>query len=110
MKEYLNDEEVVKIETFCADTKMFEAVKKVLLQHIYSQGVMKPGVKHNPLQNRAFMLAQHATENPMTDEIMGQHIRGVWEGVNALESGYDELTKITSKKEEKEKEDANIAE
>lgn len=100
MRDYLSDLEVVKIETFCADKDMFEAVKKVLLQHIYDQGVMKPGQPHNPLKNRAFALAQYATENPMTDELMGQHIRGLWEGVNALESGYQELQNIKSKKGE----------
>lgn len=99
MQDYLSDIEVVKIETFCADKEMFEAVKKVLLQHIYDQGVMKTGEPHNPLKNRAFALAQHATENPMTDEIMGQHIRGLWEGVNALETGYNELTNIKSKED-----------
>ena len=110
MKDYLNDKEVTKIEAFCKDEEMFEAVKKVLLQHIYSQGVMKPGEKHNPLQNRAFALAQHATENPMTDEIMGQHIRGLWEGVNALESGYHELTQIKSKKTDIKRPTENEAE
>ena len=98
MQDYLTDLEITKIETFCADKDMFEAVKKVILQHIYSQGVLAKGVSHNPLKNRAFALAQHTTENPMTDEILGQHIRGVWEGVNALEGGYSELTNIKSKK------------
>lgn len=110
MQDYLNDLEIVKIETFCADKEMFEAVKKVLLQHIYSQGVMKPGEAHNPLKNRAFALAQHATDNPMTDEIMGQHIRGLWEGVNALESGYAELTNIKSNKGKAVKSPFNEAE
>lgn len=98
MQDYLTDVEVAKIEAFCADTDMYEAVKKVVLQHIYNQGVISKGLKHNPLKNRAFALAQHTTENPMTDEILGQHIRGVWEGVNALEAGYHELTNIKSKK------------
>ncbi len=110
MKDYLTDLEVVKIETFCADKEMFEAVKKVVLQHIYSQGVMKAGEAHNPLKNRAFALAQYATENPMTDEVMGQHIRGVWEGVNALEAGYQELTTIKSKKTDLKRKSVNEAE
>lgn len=108
--EYLTDLEKVKIETFCDDKDMFDAVKKVLLQHIYDQGVLKAGQAHNPLKNRAFALAQHATENPMTDEVLGQHIRGLWEGVNALETGYAELQKIKSQKEEAEPSPYNIAE
>lgn len=98
MNEYLTDLEVAKIEAFCSDKDMYEAVKKVLLQHIYEQGVLKQGIAHNPLKNRAFALAQHATENPMTDEILGQHVRGLWEGVNALESGYGELQNIKTEK------------
>jgi hypothetical protein len=108
--EYLTDLEIVKIEAFCADKEMFEAVKKVLLQHIYDQGVLKAGQGHNPLKNRAFALAQHATENPMTDEILGQHIRGLWEGVNALETGYAELKNIKSNKDDGQPSPYNIAE
>jgi len=99
MHDYLTEAEKLKIETFVADEKLSDAVKKVILQHIYSQGVIEKGVKHNPLHNRAFALAQHTTENPMTDEILGQHIRGVWEGVNALEGGFNELKNVASKKE-----------
>lgn len=96
MKELLTDLQVAKIEAFCADKDMYEAVKKVLLQHIYSQGVLVKGEKHNPLKNRAFSLVQLATSNPIPDEQLGAHLRGIWEGVNALESGYAELEKIKS--------------
>ena len=96
MQEYLNDLEIVKIEAFCADKDMYEAVKKVVLQHIYSQGTLKAGKPADPLKNRAFQLAQHCTENPVTNEAMGAQLRGVWEGVNALESGYSELKNIKS--------------
>jgi hypothetical protein len=97
MREYLSELEVEKIEKFCEDEVMFEAVKKVLLEHIYTQGVMEKGKSHNPLKNRAFSLVQLATENPIPDEQLGAHIRGIWEGVNALEHGYEELGKIKRK-------------
>lgn len=100
MQEYLTDTEVLEVERFCSNSVMFEAVKKVLLQHIYTQGVLKEGQSHNPLKNRAFMLVQLATQNPIPDAELGAHLRGVWEGVNALESGYNELGKIKSKKDE----------
>lgn len=109
-QDYLTDQEKTKIETFCKDEVLYEAVKKVLLQHIYSQGVLEKGVKHNPLKNRAFALAQHATENPMTDEILGQHVRGLWEGVNALESGYNDLRTIKSMSAEIKRKIINEAE
>lgn len=100
MQEFLSDIEIEKIELFCKDEVMFEAVKKVILQHIYSQGVMEKGKSHNPLKNRAFSLVQLATGNPIPDEQLGAHLRGVWEGVNALEHGYEELRKIKSTKGE----------
>lgn len=99
MKEYLTDLEIVEIERFCGNEVMFGAVKKVLLRHIYSQGVLVKGEKnHNPLKNRAFSLVSLATNNPIPDEQLGAHLRGIWEGVNALEGGYAELEKIKSDK------------
>lgn len=95
MKEYLSDLEIVKIEQFYADVEMREAVKKVILQHLYAQGVIKAGEKHNPLHNRALALVGSGAPN---DEL-GAQLRALWEGVNALETGFDELGKITSKKE-----------
>lgn len=88
---FLNDQEVTKVEAFCADEVMFEAVKKVLLQSIYSQGTLQAGVEAYPLKNRAFHLVQLATTNPIPDAELGAHLRGIWEGVNALESGFTEL-------------------
>ena len=103
--EYLNDLEVVEIERFCANEVMFEAVRKVILQHIYSQGVMSKGKKHNPLKNRALVLV----DSEVTNEKLGSKLRALWEGVNALEGGYEELTKIKSKKSEPKKEEENNA-
>lgn len=100
MQENLTDVQVAKIEAFCADTEMYNAVKAVLLAGLYSHGVIKAGHKHDPLQNGAFSLAALAIENPIPDEQLGQHIRGMWAGINALEVGYNRLSTITSKKEE----------
>lgn len=97
MKENLTDLEIAKIETFCKDQEMYEAVRKVILAGIYSHGVVEKGLKHNPLQNGAFSLAALSVNNPIPDEQLGQHIRGMWAGVNALESGFKQLRSITSK-------------
>ena len=104
-QEYLNEQEVLEIERFCANEVMFEAVKKVILQHIYSQGVMAKGKKHNPLKNRALVLV----DAEVTNEKLGSKLRALWEGVNALEGGYAELTKIKSKKSEAKSETTNEA-
>lgn len=99
MKEFLTDLEIAKVEAFCADGVMFEAVKKVLLQGIYSQGVIQKGFKHNPLENAAFNLASLAVQNPIPDEELGANIRGMWAGVNYLHNAMTDLEKIKLEKE-----------
>lgn len=90
MQNYLTDIEIAKIEAFNADTVMVQAVKKVLLQHIYSQGVIKKGEDHNPLKNRALVLVGGDVSN----EELGSQLRALWEGVNAIETGFNELELI----------------
>lgn len=97
--EYLTDLEKVKIETFCADKDMYEAVKKVLLACIYSHGVIEKGFEHNPLQNAAFNLASLAVANPIPDAELGANIRGMWAGVNYLKNGFDVLDSVKTEKE-----------
>lgn len=100
MNEFLTDLEKTKIEAFCADKDMFNAVKKVLLQSIYTHGTVGKGKIPNPLQNGAFALASVAMNNPIPDEQLGQHIRSMWAGVNALELGYNQLESIKLKQDE----------
>ncbi len=97
VKDYLTDQEIKKIEAFNSDSVLVEAVRKVLLQGLYTHGVLKKGQKHNPLQNGAYRLAGLAVENPIPDELLGQHIRGQFAGMNALENAFNDLEKITSK-------------
>lgn len=96
MKEQLSDLEILDIETFCTNERMFEAVRKGILAGLYSHGVVKAGFKHDPLQNGAFSLAAVSTNNPIPDEVLGQHIRGVWAGINALEVSLKALKNIKS--------------
>jgi len=99
MQEYLTDLEVSKIEAFCKDKDMYEAVKKVLLQGIYTHGVVKKGFKHDPLQNAAFNLASLSVQNPIPDKELGANIRGMWAGVNYLKNGFDSLDKVKAEVE-----------
>ena len=96
MQNILTDIEIAKIEAFNADSVMVQAVKKVLLQHIYSQGVITKGQDHNPLKNRALVLVGSDVSN----EVLGSQLRSLWEGVNALETGFSELELIKNKVEE----------
>ena len=98
--DFLTEAQKVKIEVFCKDTELVDGIKKVLLQHIYSQGVLEKGVDHNSLNNRAFSLVQLATTNPIPNEELGANLRGIWEAVNALEKGFHDLTNVKSEKRE----------
>lgn len=96
----LSELEITKIEQFCNDEVMFGAVRKVLLAGIYSHGVIKLGEQPDPLKNGALSLAALSTNNPIPDEVLGQHIRGVWAGLNALENAIIELKKIKAEPKE----------
>ncbi len=102
---YLNDLEVAKVEAFCADDVMFEAVKKVLLQSIYSQGTLKEGEPGTPLKNRALVLVS----GDYDDAALGGRLRALWEGVNALESGFTELNTYKTPAKGKAKAEDNEA-
>lgn len=93
----LNELQVQKIEAFCKDTEMVNAVRKVLLANIYEHGTVQLGYEPNPLQNGAFSLAAVAVSNPIPDEVLGQHIRGMWAGVNAMQNAFTDLESIKSK-------------
>lgn len=96
MKEQLNDLQISKIEQFCADEEMYNAVKAVLLAGIYTHGTVQRGFTPDPLKNGAFSLVHLSTQNPVTDEVLGQHIRGVWEGINAMHNAFNNLKNIKS--------------
>jgi len=100
MEKYLNEIEVEKIEKMCEDEVLLEAIRKVMLQGIYTHGTLQHGVKPDPLQNGALSLAAVSTNNPIPDEMLGQHIRGIWAGLNALENAFTSLKSIRSKKNE----------
>ena len=100
MEKYLTEVEVEKIELFNQDEVLVEAVRKVMLQGIYSHGTLQQGVTPDPLKNGALSLAAVSTNNPIPDEALGQHIRGVWAGLNALENAFQDLKRIKSKKNE----------
>jgi len=97
--ENLNDLEVAKIEAFCKDEAMFEAVKKILFAILYSDGVVNKDEKLNQ-RNGAFSLIANAySENKnITNDELGEQLRAKFEGVHTILNGFDQLKTI--KKEE----------
>lgn len=107
--EFLTDFQKTKIEAFCADTEMYEAVKKVLLAGIYEHGTLPQGRTPDPLQNAAFHLAALSVENPIPDEQIGAHVRAQFAGINALVVAFNRLTGIKAAKPEPKEADYNEA-
>jgi hypothetical protein len=109
--DYLTDLEVEKIESFCKDEAMYNAVRKVMLQGIYRHGTVQKGEPlPEPTINGAFHLAALAVENPIPDDQLGAHIRGMWAGINSLKNAFDTLKSVKVKKEEPVPSPINIAE
>ena len=106
----LTDIQKSKIEAFCADKEMYNAVRNVILAGLYSNGVIEAGHEHNPLLNGAFSLVSLSVENPIPDEMLGQHLRATWFGINEMESAFNKLTSISLPKVEKGTEQINPAE
>lgn len=95
VKEHLTDLEIDKIEQFCTDEAMLEAVRKVLLANVYYMGALKKGEKLEP-KNQAFNLLATAYQNgnQVSNEVLGQEVRGLYEGVNMVEQAFGFLKTI----------------
>ena len=95
---YLTDLEKTKIEFFCADEVMFEAVRKVMLQGLYLHDTVGKDFTPDPLVNGAFHLASLALNNPIPDAEVGANVRAMFAGVNALKNAVDDLKSIKTPK------------
>jgi len=92
----LTDQEIDKLITFKEDEVMFEAVRKVLLAAIYSNGTLRKGLPSNPLLNAALSLVSSADKDT-TNERLGEDLRALWEGVKALETGLEHIKEYQRK-------------
>ncbi len=98
--DYLSDLEKEKIANFNQDEVLVEAVRKVLLASIYSNGTLRKDVKANPLTNAALSLVSMASQGQnISNDQIANDLRALFEGTQLLETGLRELSKI--KKEEK---------
>jgi hypothetical protein len=94
MNEFLNDLEKAKIEAFCTDEAMYEAVKKVLFAVIYNDGVITDGKLNQ--KNGAFQLIanSYSTDGKITNEELGASLRAKFEGVHTVLDGFDKLKMV----------------
>jgi hypothetical protein len=91
----LSDIEKEKIIQFNKDEVLVEAVRKVLLATIYSNGTLRQGIKSEPIKNAAFSLVNQAKE--VSNEELGADLRALWAGVRALELGLQQLATYKDK-------------
>jgi len=107
--DFLTDREKDKIIKFNQDPELVEAVRKVMLKAVYTQGTLRKDIKSEPLKNAALGLVFHTINGSViSDEQLGADLRGLAHGLNLLESGFVELAKI-EKDIPFEKDDGNPA-
>jgi hypothetical protein len=94
----LTDLQVAKIEAFCADEAMYQAVEKVLLAGIYEHGRVHEDYVGDPLINGAYSLASLALTNPVPAEIVGAQVMAQFAGINAMHNAFNELNSIKTPK------------
>jgi len=108
--EYLTELEAVEIEKFNNNPVLADAIKKVLLDAVYNQGVIKKGKKHNSLHNAFIALSfQTVQGGVISNERLGEDLRAMTQGLNFVEAGFKELSKIKTEERSEEKEEVNPA-
>lgn len=94
LKDNLTDLEVAKLIVLNKDNVLVEALRKVFLYQIYGQGVVKKGHKSEPLRNAALNLVARSSVKEVTNETLGQDLRALWEGLNAIEQAFNYLATL----------------
>lgn len=92
----LTDLEKSKVFQFMQDENMVEAVRKVMLAAMYSNGTLRQEANSSPLTNSAFALVALATsgQGTISNEELGEDLRGLFHGVQLMERGFKRLSEI----------------
>lgn len=98
---FLSDLEKTLVEAFNNNEAQKDAVKKVLLNGIYGNGVIKPGAKHNGNENWVYSLPWGNDGVSVSNEKLGAEVRAIAEGIRAVETIFlYEFPKVKEKQEE----------
>lgn len=92
--DYLSEKEKTSVQKFLLDPVMREAVRKVLLSGIYSDGIMSPDKPADPLKNFILGTVTRQGNELLPDAEMGAKLRAIINGVSLVESGFKELEKL----------------
>lgn len=102
---FLTDIEKELITALVSNETQREALRKILLHGIYSQGVISTGLTHDPKHNWALSFAWR---DDLNNEQLGQDLRAVGQGIRFVETAFNDLMAF-QKKPEKEKSNKNPA-
>ena len=102
---FLSEQERLLVEAFYKNETQRDAVKKVLLNGIYNNGVISAGGKHNGNENWVYGLPWKADgQNTVSNEKLGEQVRAIAEAIKNIEIVFlHELPKFGVKLEVKEK-------
>ena len=93
LDDYLSEAEKSQLENFCSNPLMVEAVRKVMLFPVYSNGVLRKGEPSNPLMN--FMLApalqEYPGKPPLSDVELGQETKARAHAIRLIEIAFAEI-------------------
>lgn len=90
-KYYLNSIEEDQLSHLAENLTLLNAVKKVLLEGVYSNGVLVAGENAESGRNFALSLA---FSKEASNEQIGADLRACAEGIRIIESGFKELEKF----------------
>ena len=100
--DYLTEKEKLELKKFINNKAQVEAVKKVLLTDIYGVGTIEKGKPVHARRNWVFgLMMNEAGQNfKVTNDELGQNVRGCIEGIRAVELAFKEMEKLMDAPEE----------
>lgn len=108
-EDYLSKNEISKVEQFCKDTVMLNAVKKVILEPVYLNGTLQKDTDPDPFKNFALVIAQQVAGANDANAEAGRRLMATSEGVQLVERGFQTLLKLKTPEKPK-KDEGNPAE
>lgn len=107
----LSDIERERIIAFNRDAILVNAVKKVLLESMYNNGVLRKEARPDSTRNAALSLAVMAVNGQViaSNEQLGEDLRGMAQAIILMEQGFSKLEEIKNNVPEKQETPTNPA-
>ncbi len=106
---YLSDIEQEHIIRMNNTPALINAVRKVLLESVYNNGVLRKGSDPTPTRNAALGLAIIAVNGQaiVNNEQLGEDLRAIAQAVAFIEQGFKKLSEIKEIQQSPETEEEN---